>query len=74
MSEKRHTVNESADKITLKTSWNRGSDTRDQDKIDVKIKGDDPVQAAKKLRDTLHWLEKENVAKTLRNTQPENNE
>ena len=74
MSDKRHTVNESADKITLKTSLKRGSETRDQDKIDVKIKGDDPIQTAKKLRETLDWLQKTGVAEHLRNTQPENND
>ena len=68
------TISESADKIVLKTSVKRGSGTRDQDKIDVKVKGDDPINAAKKLKETLNWLGKEGVADHLRNTQPENNE
>jgi len=65
-----HHVNESADKIVLKTSVKRGSGTRDQDKIDVKVKGDDPVDAADELRETLAALYRNGVARTLRETQP----
>jgi len=68
--ETQHTVSESADKIVLKTSVKRGSATRDQDKIDVKCKGNDPEAAAAKLADTLAALESEGVADTLRATQP----
>jgi len=42
MTDTRHTVSESADKITLKPQVTRGEGTRDQDRIDVKVKGDDP--------------------------------
>ncbi len=65
-----HQVNESADKIVLKTSVKRGSGTRDQDKIDVKVKGDHPENAAGKLKATLEALEENGVADTLRETQP----
>jgi len=74
MTEKKHTVSESADKITLKTSLKRGSDTRDQDKINVKVKGNDPDETAAQLAQTLDALEAEGVAQTLRGTQPETNE
>ena len=67
----RHNISESADKITLKTSVKRGSGTRDQDKLDVKIKGDSPEETAGRLADTLAALESEGVAETLRQTQPE---
>lgn len=70
MSEKTHRVNESADKIVLKTQVKRGDGTRDQDKIDVKVKGDSPTQTAQELRDTLAALEECGVADTLRETQP----
>jgi hypothetical protein len=70
MSEKQHTVSESADKIVLKTSVKRGSATRDQDKLDVKVKGNNPVETVTKLRDTLGQLEKHDVTDTLRETQP----
>jgi hypothetical protein len=64
-------VNESADKITLKTNVKRGSGTRDQDKLTVKVKDDDPEAAAAKLAATLTALEDHGVTATLRNTQPE---
>lgn len=69
-----HTVSESADKIVLKTNVKRGSGTRDQDKIDVKIKGSDPSDTAEKLRETLDALEAEGIASTLRETQPGDSE
>jgi len=65
-----HRVSESADKIVLKTDLKRGNGTRDQDKINVKVKGNDPEAAAEKLSDTLAALESEGVADTLRATQP----
>ena len=74
MSDPQHTVSESADKIVLKTNVKRGSGTRDQDKIDVKIKGSDPEDTAAKLADTLDALEAEGIASTLRETQPGEND
>jgi hypothetical protein len=65
-----HTVSESADKIVLKADVKRGNGTRDQDKINVKVKGNDPEDTAAKLADTLAALESEGVADTLRETQP----
>jgi len=70
MSDKNHTVNESADKIVLKTQVKRGDGTRDQDRLDVKVKGDSPEATAEKLAETLAALETEGVADTLRDTQP----
>ncbi len=70
----RHTISESADKIVLKTSVKRGTGTRDQDKIDVKVKGEDPTLTVEKLALTLDELEREGVCKTLRETQPEADE
>lgn len=67
----KRTISESADKIVLKTSVKRGTGTRDQDKIDVKVKGDIPTNAATKLADTLAALEEYGVADTLRDTQPD---
>jgi len=65
-----HNLNESADKIRLKTQVKRGDGTRDQDTIDVKVRGDDPEGAAADLRKTLDALEAEGIAETLRATQP----
>jgi len=69
-----HHINESADKITLKTNVKRGSGTRDQDKVTVKVKGDDPEGTAATLAETLAELDEHGVTTTLRNTQPEDDE
>ena len=70
----RKQISESADKIVLKTNVKRGSGTRNQDKIDVKIKGSDPEDTAAKLAQTLDALEVEGIASTLRETQPGDSE
>lgn len=69
-----HTVSESADKIVLKAEAKRGTGTRDEDKVKLKIKGNDPEDTAAKLADTLAALESEGVADTLRATQPGDDE
>ena len=66
-----HNLNESADKIRLETQVKRGDGTRDEDRIKVKVRGDDPEGAAEDLRATLDALEAEGVAATLRETQPD---
>jgi len=73
MSEKQHTVSESADKIVLKTKVKRGTGTRDEDKIDVKVKGDNPDETAEKLAGTLDALKRNCIADRLRETQPSEN-
>lgn len=70
MSDKNHTVSESADKIVLTTNIKRGTDTRNEDKIRVKVKGDNPENAAGKLKATLDALEENGVSDQLRETQP----
>lgn len=67
--ETRHNISESADKITVKTKVTRGEGTRDQDKIDVKVKGDNPEEVVDKLNDTLQRLE--TTAANLRQMQPD---
>ena len=74
MTEINHNVNESADKITLTTKVKRGTGTRDQDEIRLKVKGENPEDTAAKLAQTLDALEAACVADTLRNTQPEADE
>ena len=69
MSEKTHQVNESADKIRLQTKVKRGSGTRDQDQLNVKVKGNDPEETVKKLNDVLKELQ--DVPQDLRDIQPE---
>jgi hypothetical protein len=72
MSETTHHINESADKIVLKTKVVRGSGTRDQDKLDVKVKGDDPAETVARLNAVLADLDE--TADTLRAMQPEGDE
>ncbi|WP_394743329.1 DUF7389 domain-containing protein [Natronococcus roseus] len=55
--DRRHTVSESADKITLKTKVKRGSGTRDQDTIEAKVKGNDPDETVRKLNRVVRNLE-----------------
>lgn len=69
MSDKEHHVNESADKIVLKTKVKRGTGTRDEDRIEVKVKGDDPTHAVDKLNQVLDRLEDTGTATALRSTQ-----
>lgn len=57
MTDTTHHVNESADKIVVKTKVTRGSGTRDQDKLDVKVKGDDPDAVVAKLDAVLANLQ-----------------
>ena len=70
MSNKSHNVNESADKIRLKTKIKRGTDTRDQDEIEVVVKGDDPQEAVDKLHETVVAIGSKGTHKALRGTQP----
>ena len=49
-------LNESADKIRLETQVNRGEGTRDEDRMKVKVRGDDPDATAARLRETLDAL------------------
>jgi len=74
MTDTEHHINESADKIVLKTKLTRGEGTRDQDKMDVKVKSNDPEDAAAKLRATIDALEEKGVAQALRETQPGDND
>ncbi|AFH21606.1 hypothetical protein OSG_eHP5_00080 [environmental Halophage eHP-5] len=64
-----HRVNESADKIVLKAEIKRGSGTRDQDKIKVKVKDDDPVEAVTKLNKCIDQLRNEGTAAITREIQ-----
>lgn len=74
MTDKTHNVNESADKIVLKTKVKRGTGTRDEDRIEVKVKGDDPEQAAEKLHKTVVAIGEQNTVNALRGTQPSEGE
>lgn len=51
-----HNISESFDKIQVKAKLVRGSDTRDQDKLDIRVKGDDPEAVVERLNATLDLL------------------
>jgi len=52
-----HRISESADKLTLTTKVKRGEGTRDEDRIKVKVKGDDPDEVVRKLEQTVANLQ-----------------
>jgi len=56
-----HNLNESADKIRLKTQIKRGSGTRDQDTHDIKVRGETPEDAAENLSEVLGELHERDV-------------
>jgi len=74
MSDKKHTVSESADKITLKSKIVRGEGTRDQDKTTIKTKGADPKETAKRHDATIEAFLALRTDETLRETQPDESE
>jgi hypothetical protein len=53
-----HRISESADKLTLTTKVKRGDGTRDEDRIKVKVKGDDPDEVVRKLEQTVANLKR----------------
>jgi hypothetical protein len=66
MTERR--ITESADKIRVETKVKRGTGTRDQDELKVKVKGDDPDEVVDRLNATIQNLRE--TADTVREIQP----
>lgn len=66
----RKNINESAHPIRLKTKIKRGEDTRDQDEVEVKVRGDDPEETAQTLHDTVTAIREHGTVNALRGTQP----
>jgi len=64
-----YNISESADKITLKTKLKRGTGTRDEDKFDAKVKGDNPDEVAERMADLMDALGEQGLVETARNTQ-----
>ena len=61
-------ITESADKIRVETKVKRGSATRDQDELKVKVKGNDPDDVVDKLNATIANLHE--TADEVRGLQP----
>jgi len=66
MTDERHNVNESHDKIRLETDLTRGTGTRDQEKHKLKARGETPEEAAANLSDALAELEARDVFERAR--------
>jgi len=66
MTDEQHNINESHDKIRLKTQLKRGSGTRDQDTHDIKARGETPEEAAENLSEALAELEDRDVFERAR--------
>jgi hypothetical protein len=65
----RRNISESADKINLEMKVKRGTGTRDQDTIKVKVKGDDPEATVDKLNATVERIRE--TAQAARDINPE---
>lgn len=72
--ERRHTLNESHDKVRLKTQVKRGEGTRDQDTHDIKIRAETPTEAAEAMSDAIAELEARDVFDRVRALQPDDDE
>lgn len=69
MTDRKRHINESADKVRVKTQVKRGSGTRDQDTVEVKVKGSNPEVVVEKLNQTVTLLT--DTTQTLRDIQPD---
>lgn len=67
-----HDIHESADKYEANAKIKRGTGTRDQDTINLKAKGDDPVDVVNDLHEMI--AEAEKAADGARNIQPEHDD
>lgn len=63
-------INESAHTVRLETQVKRGESTRDEDRIKIKVRGDDPEEAAEKLHETVVAVGERGTVTALRGTQP----
>jgi len=66
-----HHVNESADKVTLTTKVKRGTGTRDQDTVKVKVKANDPADAVEKLNTVLQEMNTLSTFEQVRSSRAE---
>jgi hypothetical protein len=69
MSEETHTVNESNEKIRVTTTVKRGSGTRDQDTHKLKVRAENPQEAAEQMDVLLRELENADVYDRVREIQ-----
>jgi hypothetical protein len=64
--ERRHNINETADKVRVQVKIKRGSATRDQDTHNIKVRADTPEEAADDVADVVAALEERDVFDRVR--------
>jgi len=66
MSKPTHNVNESNEKVRVTTTLKRGSGTRDQDTHKLKVRAENPQEAAEQMDVLLQELENADVYERVR--------
>jgi len=66
-----HEITETADKIRIQTKIKRGTGTRDQDTHNVKVRGRNPDEVARRMEVTIFELQKRDVFEEVRQIQSE---
>ena len=66
-----HEITETADKIRIQTKIKRGTGTRDQDTHNLKVRGRNPDEVARRMEKTIAELQKRDVFETVREIQSE---
>lgn len=69
MSEPTHNVNESNEKVRVTTTVKRGTGTRDQDTHKLKVRAENPQEAAEQMHVLLRELENADVYERVRDIQ-----
>jgi len=69
MSDPTHTVNESNEKVRVTTTVKRGTGTRDQDTHKLKVRAENPQEAAEQMDVLLRELENADVYDRVREIQ-----
>jgi len=69
-----HNLNESFDKVRIKTQIKRGEGTRDQDTHDIKVRAPTSVEAAAAVSNVIEELENRDVFDRVRALQPDADE
>jgi len=69
MSDPTHNVNESNEKVRVTTTVKRGTGTRDQDTHKLKVRAENPQEAAEQMHVLLRELENADVYDRVREIQ-----
>jgi len=64
--DEQHNINESNEKIRVSTTIKRGTGTRDQDTHKLKVRADNPADAAMKLDHLIAEMRARNTFETMR--------